>query len=178
MLCRIFQYPLTKVRFLCYLVHGELLCGGLVVRTPILPQLGSLFFCSCYLPMYCTSTGVFRHLTFVSDSSCPHVQFLLTGAGRGGQKNQLPPMSPITAAAADDSFSACTWPTLSLRADMVICLLIPDDITPAVFPRFSGWCCLCLFMAPLASYGTRPRYASGYTAEIPALFPVSCAGSP
>ena len=49
MLCRIFQYPLTKVRFLCYLVHGELLCGELVVRTPILPQLGSLFFCSCYL---------------------------------------------------------------------------------------------------------------------------------
>ena len=28
MLCRIFQYPLTKVRFLWYLVHGELLCGG------------------------------------------------------------------------------------------------------------------------------------------------------
>ena len=28
---RIFQYPLTKVRFLCYLIHGELLCGLVLV---------------------------------------------------------------------------------------------------------------------------------------------------
>ena len=49
MLCCIFQHPLTKIGFLCYLVHGELLCGGLAVRTPILPQLGSLFFPYCYL---------------------------------------------------------------------------------------------------------------------------------
>ena len=53
------------VCFLCYLLHGEFLCGGLVVRTSILPQSGSLFRACCYLcivlqllPMYCTSTGL------------------------------------------------------------------------------------------------------------------------
>ena len=49
---------------------------------------------------------------------------------------------------------------------------------PPFFVRFSGWCCLSLFTALPASCGTRPRYGFGYTAESPALFPVSCAGSP
>lgn len=46
---RIFQYPLTIVRFLCYSVHGELLCGGWFVGTAILPHEFSFCLLPCYL---------------------------------------------------------------------------------------------------------------------------------
>ncbi|MCI5846568.1 MAG: hypothetical protein MRZ98_02845, partial [Clostridiales bacterium] len=49
-------YPLTIVRFLCYSVHGELLCGGWFVDTPILPLEFSFFF-PFLLPMYYISTA-------------------------------------------------------------------------------------------------------------------------
>ena len=48
-LLRIFQYPLTIVRFLCYSVHGELLCGGWFVGTAILPHEFSFCLLPCYL---------------------------------------------------------------------------------------------------------------------------------
>ncbi|MCI5846537.1 MAG: hypothetical protein MRZ98_02685, partial [Clostridiales bacterium] len=47
--------PLTIVRFLCYSVHGELLCGGWFVGTAILPLEFSFFF-PFVLPMYYIST--------------------------------------------------------------------------------------------------------------------------
>ena len=53
--CCIFQYSLTKIGFLCYLVHGELLCGGLVVRTPNLTTAGFSFLPLLSL-MHCTAT--------------------------------------------------------------------------------------------------------------------------
>ena len=46
---RIFQYPLTIVRFLCYPIHGELLCGGWFGGTAILPHEFSFSLFSCYL---------------------------------------------------------------------------------------------------------------------------------
>ena len=46
---RIFQYPLTIVRFLCYSVHGELLCGGWFGDTAILPHEFSFCLLPCYL---------------------------------------------------------------------------------------------------------------------------------
>lgn len=65
-LCRVFQHPLAKAGFLCYLVHGERLYGGLVVDTSTLPQLGS-FLCGCcclwIVPKQCL---IFYHESFIT----------------------------------------------------------------------------------------------------------------